>query len=773
MPAGGPEPVSTNRSVKMNVELPRDLADLAVAEGVHPDRAWLTVCSDLNLVGRYEEVYLLAEPDRVVVLGRPADGRSAIRLSLRREDIREVRTRQGIGGGSLEMLSHGIFVEVAAYSNAKADLFGKVASKLKAWREGKTPEVGEEDDFDPRTCPRCGMPLEFQGEVCRRCIQRGAVFVRVLKMMRPYAGRALLMISLVLVAIGLGLIPQQLVRLLIDKVLAPEQAGNPKIVGDAATQWLLALVAALVGTHVFMGLLLILTGRLSSFVGTQITYDMRSRVFRHLTSLRLAYYDQYNVGQLMSRVVGDTEQMKGFVHQLTNGFMAQLITVVAVGAVLFSINWGLALVTLLPAPLVVLSAVFFWKRVYPRYYRVWDANSKLHGVLNTILSGIRVVKAFGQESREDQRFGQSASYVRDSFRNVEYTVAAFNPAIGLLFQLGGILVWFIGGQWVLSKSITLGALMAFLGYLWMFYQPLGQLTQLTNWLTQFLTATQRTFEILDTPPEVVRSAHTKSLPDLAGSIRFEHVTFGYYRHEPVIKDVSFEVHAGEHLGIVGKSGSGKTTLINLLARFYEADEGRILIDGVDIRDLDIDELRHHVGVVLQEPFLFRGTIYKNITYGVSQATPEQVLAAAKAANSHNFIIRHPLGYDTYIGERGSGLSGGERQRISIARALLYDPKILILDEATSNVDTESEQLIQSALARVTRGRTTIAIAHRLSTLKESDRILVVDDGRIAEQGSHEELLALGGIYYRLVKIQTELSREPAVDLLSARKDAAK
>jgi ATP-binding cassette subfamily B protein len=746
----------------MNMTLPPDLAKAAQAEGVNYDSAWLTTCTDLNLGGKYEKVYLVVEPDRLVTLGMPSDGRPAVRISLRREDIRKIRTRQGIGGGFLDALAEGVFVEILAFSNSQADLFRKVASKLKAWVAGQQPDISTEDDVDPRKCAQCGMPLQFKGDICPRCINRGAVFVRVLEMMRPFAKKAAVMMALVLVAIALSLVPQQLVRVLINKVL------NAKVplAYDVARLWLLGLVAALLGTHVLGAVVQLVIGRLASFVGTQITYDMRSRVFEHLTRLSVAYYDRYNVGQLMSRVVGDTEQMKGFVHQLTTGFLSQLLQVLAVGIVLFTLDWRLALFTLLPAPLVALSSVFFWKRIYPRYYRVWDANSKLHGVLNTILSGIRVVKAFGQEGREENRFGRSSGYVRDSFRGVEYTVAVFNPAIGLLFQLGGLIVWYAGGEEVIRKELPLGDLIAFLGYLWMFYNPLGGLTQLTNWLTGFLTATQRTFEILDTQPEIAETKTARSLSKTASGIRFENVSFGYNRHEPIIKDITFEIRPGEHVGIVGKSGSGKTTLINLLARFYDVDEGRITIDGVDIRDLKLEELRRHVGVVLQEPFLFRGTIYSNIAYGQSDPSAEEVLAVAKAANAHNFIIRHPLGYDTYIGERGAGLSGGERQRISIARALLYDPKILILDEATSNVDTESEQLIQSALARVTKGRTTMAIAHRLSTLKDSDRIFVVDDGRIIEQGSHEELLELKGMYYRLVKIQTELSREPAVDALA-------
>ena len=758
--------MSPERSALLNQKLPDDLAALAMAEGVNPKAAWLTTSTDLNLEGHYDEVFLLVLEDRLVTLGRPTDKyKTGLRISLHRPDVKEIATRQGIGGGFIEALVDDVYVEVLAYSNSRADLFAKVAAKLKTWCKGDMPGVGPEDDEDPRRCPKCGMSLEFKGDICRRCIKSGAVLLRVLTFMRPYAGKAVLMLLLVFAGIGLSLVPQMVLRMVIDDVLAPSQAGNPVLGQAAATQWLLWLVAALFGVALSISLLNSLSGRLVSYVGSQIAYDMRLRVFRHLIRLGVGYYDRYNVGQLMTRVNSDTAQFQGFISQLTSGFMAQIITLAVVGVTLFSLNWKLALITLVPAPFVALATVFFWKRIYPRYYRVWDATSKLNGVLNTILTGVRVVKAFGREKSEENRFDRSTSYVRDSSRRVEYTTALFYPAIGLLFQMGGFLVWFIGGQWVLAHEpggLTLGALMQFLGYLGMFYAPLSSLTQLTNWLTQFLTASQRTFEILDTQPQIVETAKRKPLPDRGGAIRFENVTFGYSRHEPVIRGVTFQVKPGEHVGIVGKSGSGKTTLINLLARFYDLDQGRILIDDVDIRDLKLADLRRYVGVVLQEPFLFRGTIYENITYGRNDATPEEVLDAAKAANAHNFIIRHVLGYDTYIGERGAGLSGGERQRISIARALLYDPKILILDEATSNIDTESEMLIQEALGRVTRNRTTLTIAHRLSTLKNSDRILVVDDGRLIEQGTHDELLAHQGLYYRLVKIQTELAREPGI-----------
>ncbi len=351
----------------------------------------------------------------------------------------------------------------------------------------------------------------------------------------------------------------------------------------------------------------------------------------------------------------------------------------------------------------------------------------------------------------------------------------------LIFSLGGLIVWYVGGRDVLDGKMSLGSLMAFLAYLAMFYTPLATLSQFTTWLTNFLTGCQRVFELLDTPVDTTDPAEPVDLPDLqfenrqgwqprasgdgrdttiptatpfAGTqgrvthsqvhgrgIRFENVTFGYERHQPVLRDIDFEIRAGETIGIVGRSGSGKTTLVNLLCRFYDTCEGRVLVDGVDVRQLASHQLRQHIGVVLQEPFLFRGTIWQNLVYGMPTSSPEQAIAAAKAAQAHDFILNSPLGYDTWLGERGAGLSGGERQRLSIARAILYDPPILVLDEATSNVDAESEQAIQQALRALTRGRTTIAIAHRLSTLREADRILVFDRGRLTEQGSHDELIA--------------------------------
>jgi ATP-binding cassette subfamily B protein len=379
-------------------------------------------------------------------------------------------------------------------------------------------------------------------------------------------------------------------------------------------------------------------------------------------------------------------------------------------------------------------------------------------LLSGFLSGIRLVKAFGQEKREKKRFSQAAQYLQEARRSVEMSVATFNPIMAFVFSLGGLIIWYAGGNLVLQQQVTLGTLMAFFGYLGMFYTPIQALSMFSNWVTGFLTAGQRVFEVLDAPLGVPEDEHPEPLGKIAGAVEFRNVTFGYDPYNPVLKDVSFRIEPGQFIGIVGKSGSGKTTIVNLVCRFYDVQQGEVLIDGVDVREIAREELHRQVALVLQEPFLFRATVAENIAYGRPDAPAIALQDAARAANAHDFIARMPAGYDSHLGERGAGLSGGERQRVSIARALLCDPRILILDEATSSVDTESEQEIQQALGVLGRARTTIAVAHRLSTLKNSDCIYVMDEGKIVESGTHGELMALEGVYRRLVRIQTELTR---------------
>jgi ABC-type multidrug transport system fused ATPase/permease subunit len=466
----------------------------------------------------------------------------------------------------------------------------------------------------------------------------------------------------------------------------------------------------------------------------------------------------------VSRVAYDSEVLHTLLQQITGGFLLQFVQLIAVGIMLFTLNPTLAIYILIPTPLVVGGSIFFWRRVYPNYYRYWDSSSKQAGTLSGMLLGIRVVKAFAQEHREFDRFHRSSDYLRQSRQTVERANSAFTSIMALIFSLGGLIVWYAGGREVLAGRMTLGSLMAFLAYLTLFYAPLTTLSQLTTWLTSFMTGCSRVFELLDTPIETHEPAEPKPMPHAIGEICFEDVTFGYERHRPVLTDVNFTIRPGERIGIVGRSGSGKTTIVNLIGRFYDVDSGRVRLDGVDVRELSTGDLRRHIGVVLQEPFLFRGTICDNLIYGRPEASALEAITVARAAQSHDFILHKPLGYDTWLGERGAGLSGGEKQRVSIARALLYDPKVLILDEATSSIDTESEKAIQDALRVLARGRTTLAIAHRLSTLCDSDRILVFDEGRLIEQGTHDELLAEGGKYAHLVKSQTQVARNSQFEI---------
>ncbi|MBK9120116.1 MAG: DUF1854 domain-containing protein [Phycisphaerales bacterium] len=736
--------------------------------GVAPETLVASTCTDIDLVGRYRELWLVVTADRLLVVSH--DEATAVDLDMAIRAAEEYRTQGGVGAGLLQARVNGSWVDVLRYSNRRAYRFEKLARRLDRHAQGEPLEVLPDDGVDPRRCPRCGLLREGGGGGCPRCVNRGAVLLRMWGLMGPYRGAATGMMLLLVVGIALDLVSPQLTRFLVDNVLPgspAEAAALQAAPGQAAAniQLLLQVVLILATVQVLrMGVNLI-NGRLSSRIGTAITFDMRGRLVGHLQRLSVGYYDRQQVGSLVGRVAYDTESLHGFVHQLTGGFLLQVLMLIGVGIMMFVTDWRLALFTLIPAPFVVTGTVIFWRHIYPRNYRAWDSSSKQAGLLAGLLSGIRVVKAFGQEDREFERFGRASQRLRDTRMGVELASATFNPSMGVIFQLGGWIVWYVGGRDVIGGRLTLGELMAFFGYLWMFYGPLATLPQFTNWLTTFVTQAHRVFEILDTPAQIREAERPIHLAEMRGEIEFDRVSFGYQRHTPVLRDLSLTIRPGELLGVVGHSGSGKTTLVNLLCRFYDVDEGCIRIDGVDVRELAREDLHGRVGVVLQEPFLFRGSVWDNLAYGRPGATPEEVIAATRAANAHDFILRQAHAYDTWVGERGAGLSGGERQRVGIARVLLIDPRILVLDEATSSVDTESEAAIQAALAEVVRGRTTIAIAHRLSTLRHAHRIIVMDAGRILESGTHAELLAQDGTYARMVRMQQGVSTGGSVDAL--------
>jgi ATP-binding cassette subfamily B protein len=700
-------------------------------------------------------------------------------------DVREFRTVGAVGSGFLQAYVDDYWVDLARFPNTEADRFGRLVRYLEMLRT--SGEVAVETDVAPVVthCEKCGQRLPLVNESCPRCIPRKAIISRLGQMLWPYRRTAAAMCGLMLVAVATELVPPKLQQYLVDHILRDGQ-GVPDAPGLFGA--LLVVVSTLAVARLLLSAVNFAKGRLATRVGVALTFDLRSKLVEKLHALGLNYYDRHQVGSLTSRVAYDSEVIQSLLQQITGGFLLQIVQVTAVGIMLFTLNPKLAVYTLIPAPLVMAGSWYFWKRVHPRHYRLWDSSSKQAGMLTGMLSGIRVVKAFAQEDREFARFNRLSDNLRQCRVSVDYSTAMFSSTMALIFSLGGLIVWYVGGRDVLAGKMTLGSLMAFLAYLAMFYAPLATLSQFTTWLTNFLTGCQRVFELLDTPVETTDLANPVELPPLplgegrgegaltnghstakkethGRGIRFEKVTFGYERHQPVLKNIDFEIKPGETIGIVGRSGSGKTTLVNLLCRFYDVNEGRVLVDGIDIRQLAAYDLRRNIGVVLQEPFLFRGTIWQNLVYGMPASTPEQAIAAAKAAQVHDFVLSSPLGYDTWLGERGAGLSGGEKQRLSIARAILYDPPILVLDEATSNVDVESEQAIQQALRALTRGRTTIAIAHRLTTLREADRILVFDRGQLTEHGTHEQLMAVDGQYARMVRLQTAVTSATSVDAL--------
>jgi ATP-binding cassette subfamily B protein len=739
------------------------------AAGLNHRPVLLSVGTDVGLTGEPAAEWLVVTPDHLAA----TDGHDTLRAVAWR-GVERVRTTSGVGGGSLQVRTDGVWIDLVRYSNALATRFHKVSRALDRSRErlaaGLPGEVeGLEGSLDPPACPSCGLRLQTAEDACPRCLQKGQILRRVGGLLAPYARGSVFLCLLTFVGVVAELVPPKLQQYMVDDILSAKAGEVGGSTPDFKTA-LLVVVLALAFSRVLLAVVGVIKGRLTSAIGSGITSALREEMVRKLQGLSVAYYDRHQVGSMISRVAHDSEVLHGLMHQITGGFLLQIVQLVAVGAMLVWINPKLAMFTLIPVPLVILGSWIFWRHVYPRHYRLWDATSKQMTTLSGMLSGIRVVKAFAQESRELDRFHAASDHLRQWRQWVEHTNTTYAASMQIVFSLGGLIVWYVGGRDVIGGSMTLGQLIAFLAYLAMFYAPLGALSNFTTWLTSFLSGSKRVLELLDTPALVTEPANPERWNEVRGEIRFANVTFGYDRNQPVLHDVSFEVKPGEMIGIVGRSGSGKSTLVNLLARFHDVQEGSITVDGHDIRQLSSHDLRERLGIVFQDSFLFRGTIWKNLSFGRPQATIEEGLTAAKAAGAHDFLCRQPLAYETLLGEHGAGLSGGEKQRLSIARTLLYDPRILVLDEATSNIDAEAEKAIQEALAVLVRGRTTIAIAHRLSTLRNADRILAFDRGRLVEQGTHAELLAADGVYARLVKIQTQVTKQPTIDTLIAEQE---
>jgi ATP-binding cassette subfamily B protein len=496
-----------------------------------------------------------------------------------------------------------------------------------------------------------------------------------------------------------------------------------------------------------------------SILGEHVARDLRAELYEHIQRLSLSFFSRKKTGSLITRVSADTDRLWDFLAFGVVDVSLSLVMLVGLGAVLLSLDWRLGLVMTAPVPVFCWLIYRHGEAINRLFLRAWRKWSRVTDVLSDTIPGIRVVKAFNQESREIRRFAERNDDVTDEFNRIHRMWTGFWPFLMLAVHGTTVAVWAFAVPRLLGDGAALstGTFVSFLLYTTMFIGPIEIIGQMARTMSRATSSAHRVFEVLDTEPEVRDVAEPLRLEPVQGRVTFDNVTFGYDGVRQVIRGVSFDVAPGELIGLVGPSGGGKSTVVNLIARFYDVTGGGVRVDGVDVRQLDAGAYRRQIGIVLQDPYLFHGTVLDNIRYGLPDAGSDAVIAAARAANAHDFVCRLPHGYDTVVGERGHTLSGGERQRVSIARAILHDPRILILDEATSSVDTETEREIQEALERLVAGRTVFAIAHRLSTLRKANRLFVIADGRLAEAGTHQELLQRpGGKYRRLYELQLQM-----------------
>jgi ATP-binding cassette subfamily B protein len=601
-----------------------------------------------------------------------------------------------------------------------------------------------------------------------------SVLLRLLSYLRPYRGQVVFGFVSAVVLTVLALIPPYLTGILIDQVITPVTDGVKTVDEVRAYAWM--AVGAIAVAYAFRQLAAWARLRWMAILGEHVARDLRTELYEHLQRLSLSFYSRKKTGSLITRVTSDTDRLWDF---LAFGFVdvsLAVIQLIGLALVLTHLDLQLGLVMAIPVPFLCLWVYFHGRRMNTLFLRAWRKWSRVTDVVSDTIPGMKVVKAFNQEERERGRFKQRNYDATAEFNAIHRVWTVFWPALMFVVRGMVVLVWVIALPRVLGdgpdvQALTSGTFVAFLLYMVMFIQPIDVIGQMARIMNRATSSAHRIFEVLDTEPQVVDAKAAVRLEPIAGRVTFENVVFGYDGVRQVVRGVSFDVQPGEMIGLVGPSGGGKTTVTNLIARFYDVTGGRVSIDGVDVRHLDTGHTRQQLGMVLQDPYLFHGTVMDNVRYGLPGATIDQVVEAAVAANAHDFLCKLPNGYETLVGERGHTLSGGERQRISIARAILHDPRILILDEATSSVDTETEHKIQEALDRLCAGRTVFAIAHRLSTLRRADRIFVIEDGKLVEAGTHPELLALeDGVYRHLYELQLEM-HAPRTERIAVREEA--
>ncbi len=670
-------------------------------------------------------------------------------------EIREIFTKRMYGNGILRIrTSDGTLHDLFRFTFSVTALCDAVVSYVNDLRDGEDADEAfsaMEAVYEKQlsVCPKCGRTLSAPGVPCIHCMKKGRLFHRLWGYLRPEMVILTISIVISVLTTAMALLPPLLTRTLVDEIL-PNQDRH----------LLTAVVVTLVAIHIIHYTLAGLRGYMLRVSGDRIVARIRCDVYEKAQYLPMRFYDKTSTGAVINRISGDTATIQAFMLRITQEVVVQFFKLIGIVVVMLCIDWKLTLFSLFPVPLVVVGSRIFRKKIAPFYRRIWRRSSAVTSVLTDTIPGIRVTKSFTNEKNSVDKFGECVEEWRKVDTKAGKILNAYPAIVNCLMSCGSVIIWAMGGSMVINGistgdggAISVGLLVSFISYATMFYEPVNFFANLSDSMQNAMASTERIMDILDAEPEHDFGKGNVSA-DIGGRIEFKNVSFSFDRTKKVLKNINLTIDPGDIVGIVGTTGSGKSTLINLLLRYYDHYEGQITVGGVDIRDIDMEYYRSHIGYVQQEPQMFHDTIYNNIAYGGRTYTTEEVIAAADIANAHEFIVRQPDGYDSVLGERGVGLSGGERQRLSIARAVLCNPQMLVFDEATASVDSETEFLIQEAIENLISGRTTIMIAHRLSTLSKANKIVVVDNGEIIECGTPEELLALKGKYYRLVQIQT-------------------
>ena len=638
---------------------------------------------------------------------------------------------------------------LCAFTNSKmhevshfVDLFNKLKEK------GELTDDDLQTNDEEETCPKCGMVFPDPArKVCIKCMKKTAIFSRLLKQATQYKWSMFFIVFFMVLNSILGLaVPYIQGHVLYDWALKDKNDYYNRI---------LMVVVAILLFRLFSLISGVIFGILNAKVSANIMRNLKTNVFSSMQRLSLSFFKKRQTGLLMTRVNNDAADVQHFLIDGLPYMFVNMLNIVGIIIILLIMNWQLTLLCFIPLPFLVLFAMKNWPKLYNMSWIQNVRASKLTSLVSDSFKGTKVVKAFGKETSEKNRFSKASESLYEIQKDHNQFINYMFPVMSLIMQIGGFIIWIVGGLQVMHGALTFGILMTFIGYIFMVFGPIQFFSNMVDWWSYCMTAAQRIFEISDTVPEITEKQDAIHIARFRGDLEIENISFGYEPNKFVIKDVNISAKAGQMIGIVGHSGAGKSTLVNLITRLYDVEQGTIKIDGVDVRNLKIADMRRNIGVVSQEVYVFMGTVAENIAYANPNCSMEDIIKASKIANAHDFIEKLPAGYDTIIGSSGQDLSGGEKQRISIARAVLLNPRILILDEATASLDTQTERQIQEALEILIKGRTTIAIAHRLSTLRNADFLVVMENGKVVETGTHLELIKNKSIYFKLFQKQNE------------------